>query len=112
MSKLKVCSVFGTRPEAIKMAPVVLELMSRENCEHRLIVTGQHRAMLDQMLVLFGLKPDYDLNIKLARQTLTQITTRALEGMMETLADAKPDVLLVHGDTSTSFVGALAGYYS
>ncbi|MFA6449072.1 MAG: UDP-N-acetylglucosamine 2-epimerase (non-hydrolyzing) [bacterium] len=110
--KLKICSVFGTRPEAIKMAPVVLEAMKRESCEHRLIVTGQHRKMLDQMLELFGLKPDYDLNIMLERQTLTQITTRALEGMAEALADAKPDVLLVHGDTTTSFVGALAGYYA
>jgi len=112
MSKLKVCSVFGTRPEAIKMAPVVLELMKRGECEHRLIVTGQHRAMLDQMLALFGLKPDYDLNIMLERQTLTQITCRALEGMERAFAEEKPDVVLVHGDTTTSYVGALAAYYA
>jgi UDP-N-acetylglucosamine 2-epimerase (non-hydrolysing) len=111
MAKLKVCSVFGTRPEAIKMAPVVLELLRRGECEHRLIVTGQHRAMLDQMLALFGLKPDYDLNIMLARQTLTQITTRALEGMMNVLEETRPDVVLVHGDTTTSFVASLAAYY-
>lgn len=112
MEKLKVCSVFGTRPEAIKMAPVVLELLKRPECDHKLIVTGQHRAMLDQMLALFGLKPDYDLNIMLARQTLTQITTRALEGMMGVLEEARPDVVLVHGDTSTSFVASLAAYYA
>ncbi len=109
--KLKVCTVFGTRPEAIKMAPVVLELQKRKDCEHVLIVTGQHRSMLDQMLDLFGLKPDYDLDIMLDRQTLTQVTTRALDGMESVLSEIAPDVVLVHGDTTTSFVGALAAYY-
>lgn len=112
MKKLKVCSVFGTRPEAIKMAPVVLEAMSRENCEHHLIVTAQHRSMLDQMLALFGLTPDTDLNVMRERQTLTQVTTRVLEGMEGAFAGTKPDVVLVHGDTTTSFAAALAAYYA
>jgi UDP-N-acetylglucosamine 2-epimerase (non-hydrolysing) len=112
MKKLKVCSVFGTRPEAIKMAPVALELARRPQIDHAIIVTGQHRAMLDQMLSLFSLKPDIDLNIMLDRQTLTQVTTRALDGMERALEAIAPDVVLVHGDTTTSFVGALAAYYA
>ncbi|HPI77424.1 MAG TPA: UDP-N-acetylglucosamine 2-epimerase (non-hydrolyzing) [bacterium] len=112
MKKLKVCSVFGTRPEAIKMAPVALELARRPQIDHKIVVTGQHRAMLDQMLSLFGLKPDIDLNIMLDRQTLTQVTTRALEGMERALETISPDIVLVHGDTTTSFVGALASYYA
>jgi UDP-N-acetylglucosamine 2-epimerase (non-hydrolysing) len=112
MAKLRVCCVFGTRPEAIKMAPVVLELQRREECESHLIVTGQHREMLDQMLSLFRLSPDADLAVMSERQTLTQVTTRVLEGMEREFAEAKPDVVLVHGDTTTSFAGALAAYYS
>jgi UDP-N-acetylglucosamine 2-epimerase (non-hydrolysing) len=112
MHRIKVCSVFGTRPEAIKMAPVVLELQSRANdFEHVLVVTGQHRAMLDQMLSLFGLTPDHDLDIMQARQTLTHVTTATLTRIEDVFKKVRPDVVLVHGDTSTSFVSGLAAYY-
>ncbi len=110
--KLKVCSIFGTRPEAVKMGPVVLELLARPEIDHTLVVTGQHRSMLDQMLRLFSLDPDYDLDIMSARQTLTQVTTRIIEGMEKVFAGSKPDIVLVHGDTTTSFAGALAAYYA
>ena len=110
--KLKVMAVFGTRPEAIKMAPVVLELSKHaEEIEPVIAVTAQHREMLDQVLNLFQLKPDYDLNIMSAGQTLFDITSRALLGLNEVLSDAKPDIVLVHGDTTTTFAGALAAYY-
>ena len=113
MSKIKVMTVFGTRPEAIKMAPLVLELEKHpDEIESIVCVTAQHREMLDQVLDIFGIKPDYDLDIMKSRQTLIGITTRVLEGLDEVIKEAKPDIVLVHGDTSTSFVGALAGFYN
>lgn len=111
MKKLKVMTIFGTRPEAIKMAPVVLELAKHSEIQPITAVTAQHREMLDQVLNLFNLKPDYDLNIMSAGQTLFDITSRALLGLNEVLTDAKPDIVLVHGDTTTTFAGALAAYY-
>ncbi|HWJ02610.1 MAG TPA: UDP-N-acetylglucosamine 2-epimerase (non-hydrolyzing) [Verrucomicrobiae bacterium] len=106
-------TVFGTRPEAIKMAPVVKELERHpEQIESIVTVTAQHREMLDQVLDLFGIKPNYDLNIMQAQQTLHDITSRALLGLRDVLAEAKPDMILVHGDTTTTFVAALAGYYA
>ncbi|WP_053983165.1 non-hydrolyzing UDP-N-acetylglucosamine 2-epimerase [Niameybacter massiliensis] len=109
--KIRVMSVFGTRPEAIKMAPLVKELEKNDNIENLVCVTAQHREMLDQVLEIFDIKPDYDLNIMKDRQTLTGITTRVLEGMEGVLEEAKPDIVLVHGDTSTTFVTALAAFY-
>ena len=109
--KLKVMTVFGTRPEAIKMAPVILELSRHEEFEPIVAVTAQHREMLDQVLNLFKLKPNYDLNIMSEGQTLFDITSRALLGLHEVLDDAKPDIVLVHGDTTTTFAGALAAFY-
>ena len=109
--KIRVMSVFGTRPEAIKMAPLVKELDKSEHVENLVCVTAQHREMLDQVLEIFDIKPDYDLNIMKDRQTLTGITTRVLEGMESVLEEAKPDIVLVHGDTSTTFVTALAAFY-
>ena len=111
MKKLKVMSVFGTRPEAIKMAPVVLELNSRPEIESLVAVTAQHREMLDQVLMLFDIRPDFDLNIMSEGQTLFDITSRALLGLDKVFCAAKPDVVLVHGDTTTTFAGALAAFY-
>lgn len=111
MEKIKVMTVFGTRPEAVKMAPLVLELESREDIESIVCVTAQHREMLDQILELFGIKPRYDLNIMKKNQTLSDITGRVLSGLDEVLNEAKPDIVLVHGDTSTTFAGALAAFY-
>ena len=111
MRKLKVMSVFGTRPEAIKMAPVVLELKKYSQIESVVAVTAQHREMLDQVLKLFNIHPDFDLNIMSEGQTLFDITSRALLGLDKVLTAANPDVVLVHGDTTTTFVGALAAYY-
>lgn len=111
MKKVKVMAVFGTRPEAIKMCPLVLELKKYENIEPVVCVTAQHREMLDQVLDAFGIKPDYDLDIMKTRQSLAGITTRVLEGMEDVLKKEKPDIVLVHGDTSTSFVAALAAFY-
>ena len=111
MKKLKVMSVFGTRPEAIKMAPVVLELCKYPQIESLVAVTAQHREMLDQVLNLFDIRPDFDLNIMSEGQTLFDITDRALLGLDKVFAAAKPDVILVHGDTTTTFAGALAAYY-
>jgi len=108
---IKVMTVFGTRPEAIKMCPLVKELESRDGIESIVCVTAQHRQMLDQVLKLFEITPDYDLNIMRDRQTLTGITTRALEGLEQVLEEAKPDLVLVHGDTTTTFAGSLAAYY-
>ena len=108
---IKVMTVFGTRPEAIKMAPVVLELQKSAEFEPVVAVTAQHRDMLDQVLHLFRIKPDYDLDIMAAQQTLFDITTRALTGLNKVLTSAKPDIVLVHGDTTTTFAGALAAYY-
>ena len=110
--KIKVMSIFGTRPEAIKMAPVVRELMRHtDTIETRTLVTAQHREMLDQVLHLFHITPDYDLNIMAAGQTLFDITTRAMLGINEVFQKERPDLVLVHGDTTTTFAGALAAYY-
>jgi len=112
MKKIKVMSVFGTRPEAIKMAPLVKELESREEIESIVCVTAQHREMLDQVLETFQIKPNYDLNIMKQGQTLGDITTRALTGLEEVIKESKPDIVLVHGDTTTTFAGALAAFYN
>lgn len=112
MNKIKVMSVFGTRPEAIKMAPLVKELESRDEIESIVCVTAQHREMLDQVLETFNIKPDYDLNIMKQGQTLSEVTTRALMGLEEVLKESKPDIVLVHGDTTTTFAGALAAFYN
>lgn len=111
MKKIKVMSVFGTRPEAIKMCPLVLELQKYDEIESIVCVTAQHREMLDQVLELFNITPDYDLDIMKTRQSLAGITTRVLEGMEDVLKKERPDIVLVHGDTSTSFVAALAAFY-
>lgn len=112
MKRLKVMTIFGTRPEAIKMAPVVLELQKHpDQIQASVAVTAQHREMLDQVLNLFAIRPDYDLNIMSQGQTLFDITSRALTGLNQVLAEAKPDIVLVHGDTTTTFVGALAAFY-
>ena len=108
---MKVLTVFGTRPEAIKMAPLVLALQGDARFESALCVTGQHREMLDQVLSLFALTPDYDLNIMKPGQDLTDVTSAILQGMRGVLADAKPDLVLVHGDTATTFAASLAAYY-
>ena len=110
-NKIKVMAVFGTRPEAIKMAPVVLELKRQPQIETTVAVTAQHREMLDQVLRLFKIKPDYDLDIMSAGQTLFDITEKALAGLNKVLQEVKPNIVLVHGDTTTTFVGALAAYY-
>ena len=110
-NKLKVMSVFGTRPEAIKMCPLVNELQKCPDIESIVCLTGQHRQMLDQVTEIFNVKADYDLNIMRPRQTLTTITADSLLGIEDVLKEAKPDVVLVHGDTSTSFVVALAAFY-
>ena len=107
----KIMVVFGTRPEAIKMCPLVNELKSRENIITKVCVTGQHRQMLDQVLEAFSVEPDYDLSIMKDKQTLFDITTNILNRIREVLETEKPDVVLVHGDTSTTFVTALACYY-
>lgn len=111
MSKIKVMSVFGTRPEAIKMAPLVLELKKRPEIESICCVTAQHREMLDSVMEIFDLRADYDLNIMEPQQTLTTITTKALNRMEAVIEQTKPDLILVHGDTSTTFAGALAAFY-
>ena len=108
---MKVMSVFGTRPEAIKMCPLVLELEKNPEIESIVCLTGQHREMLDQVMQIFGIKAQYDLNIMRPKQTLTTITTSVLEKFEEVLIKERPDVVLVHGDTSTSFVAALAAFY-
>jgi len=110
MSK-KIMLVFGTRPEAIKMCPLVKELKTRKNVETLVCVTGQHRGMLQQVLDAFGVVPDYDLAIMQERQTLFDITTRVLQGMKDVLEKERPDAVLVHGDTSTTFAAALACFY-
>ncbi len=111
MKRLKVMTVFGTRPEAIKMAPLALELSRRPELEAVCCVTAQHREMLDSVLDIFGLKPDYDLNVMEPRQTLSTIAAKCLNGMDGVLEQARPDLVLVHGDTSTTFAGALAAFY-
>jgi len=109
---IKVLSIFGTRPEAIKMAPLVLELERDKDIESIVCVTAQHREMLDQVLNAFKIVPDYDLNIMQQGQTLADITTRALNGLDSVIKECNPDVVLVHGDTSTAMVGALAAFYN
>lgn len=112
MKKIKVMSIFGTRPEAIKMAPLVKELERREETESIVCVTAQHRQMLDQVLETFDITPDYDLNIMSQGQTLSDITTRALKGLEGVIKEVEPDIVLVHGDTTTTFAGALAAFYN
>lgn len=109
---IKVMSIFGTRPEAIKMAPLVKELEKRKEIESIVCVTAQHREMLDQVLETFEIKPDYDLNIMKQGQTLGEVTTRALNGLEQVIKESKPDIVLVHGDTTTTFAGALAAFYN
>ena len=111
MKPIRVMTIFGTRPEAIKMAPLVLELQKRADIQSICCVTAQHREMLDAVLEIFRLTPDYDLNIMEPRQTLSTITTKCLLGMEGVLEQAGPDLVLVHGDTSTTFAGALAAFY-
>lgn len=111
MKKIKIMSVFGTRPEAIKMAPLVKCLAEREYFESICCLTGQHREMLDSVMEIFDLKGDYDLNIMEKRQTLSTITTKTILGMDDVIDQAQPDMILVHGDTSTTFAGALAAFY-
>ncbi len=111
MKPITVMTIFGTRPEAIKMAPLALELARHPDIRPLCCVTAQHREMLDSVLNIFGLKPDFDLNIMQPRQSLSSITSRCLTGMDQVLEEAKPDLVLVHGDTSTTFAGALAAFY-
>ena len=112
MNKIKVMTIFGTRPEAIKMAPLVKELESRDEIESIVCVTAQHREMLDQVLKAFEIEPDYDLNIMKSGQTLVDITSRALKKIDEVIKIAKPDIVLVHGDTTTTLAGSLAAFYN
>lgn len=110
--KKKVMSIFGTRPEANKMCPLVKELESREEIESLVCVTAQHREMLDQMLAAFDVHPQYDLDIMEKQQTLTTITSKAMLGLEKVFQEAKPDIVLVHGDTTTTFASALAAFYN
>ena len=112
MKKIKVMTIFGTRPEAIKMAPLVKELEKREEIESVVCVTAQHRQMLDQVLETFNITPDYDLNIMKQGQTLVDITTRALQSLSEVISQVKPNIVLVHGDTTTTLSGSLAAFYN
>lgn len=111
MKQIKVMTVFGTRPEAIKMAPLVLKLKSDARFEEVTVVTAQHREMLDQVLDIFKIKPDYDFNIMHKNQTLADITTKVMTMLTDTIKKEKPDVVLVHGDTTTSFAASLATFY-
>jgi UDP-N-acetylglucosamine 2-epimerase (non-hydrolysing) len=112
-NQLKVMTVFGTRPEAIKMAPLVKELAKNDDkIESIVTVTAQHREMLDQVLKIFEIQPDYDLNIMKDRQSLIDVTTRSLEGLNKVFQEVKPDIVLVHGDTTTTFVASLAAFYN
>ena len=108
---MKVLTVFGTRPEAIKMAPLVQALASTPGIQARTCVTGQHRQMLDQVLELFCIQPEYDLNVMQPRQTLSMVTSQVLLGMQPVLQDFNPDLVLVHGDTATTFAATLAAFY-
>ncbi len=112
MKKVKVLTIFGTRPEAIKMAPLVKELERRIEVESVVCVTAQHRQMLDQVLNTFEIDPDYDLNIMKPEQTLVDITTRALKSLDKVIQQVKPDIVLVHGDTTTTLVGSIAAFYN
>ena len=112
MSDIKVMTIFGTRPEAIKMAPLALERERRPGIQALCCVTAQHRQMLDQVLEAFAITPDYDLDIMKPGQTLSDITARVLQGLEGVIQEVKPDMVLVHGDTTTTFAGALAAYYA
>lgn len=112
MDRLKAMVVFGTRPEAIKMAPLVKELKKHDQIETTVCVTAQHRQMLDQVLEIFDIVADFDLDIMKDRQTLVDITTRGLEGLNKVFEEVKPDIVLVHGDTTTTFIGSLAAFYN
>ncbi|MCO6018212.1 UDP-N-acetylglucosamine 2-epimerase (non-hydrolyzing) [Carnobacterium divergens] len=113
MKKIKVMTIFGTRPEAIKMAPLVLELERQsDRFESIVVVTAQHRQMLDQVLSIFNIKPDYDLNVMKDRQTLAQITANVLIGLEDVMKEAKPDIVLVHGDTTTTFAAGISAFYN
>lgn len=112
MDRIKVMTIFGTRPEAIKMAPLVKELEGRNEIESIVCVTAQHREMLDQVLTVFNIKPNYDLNIMKQGQTLSEITSRVLQGLEEVIKKEKPNIILVHGDTTTTFAGSLAAFYN
>jgi UDP-N-acetylglucosamine 2-epimerase (non-hydrolysing) len=112
LDKLKATVVFGTRPEAIKMAPLVKELKKYDQIETTVCITAQHRQMLDQVMDIFDIKADYDLDIMKDRQTLVDITTRGLEGLNKVFSEVKPDIVLVHGDTTTTFIGSLAAFYN
>lgn len=109
---IKVLTIFGTRPEAIKMAPLIKELEKREETQSIVCVTAQHREMLDQVLNAFNINPDYDLNIMQQGQTLSEITTRSIQGLDAIIKKVNPDIVLVHGDTSTTFSGALVAFYN
>ena len=109
---IKVMTIFGTRPEAIKMAPLVKELENRKEIKSIVCVTAQHREMLDQVLNIFKIKPDYDLNIMKQGQSLSEITSRVLLGLEEIIKKEEPNIILVHGDTTTTFAGALAAFYN
>ncbi len=109
---IKVMTIFGTRPEAIKMAPLVKELENRKEIKSIVCVTAQHREMLDQVLNIFKIKPDYDLNIMKQGQSLSEITSRVLLGLEEVIKKEEPNIILVHGDTTTTFAGALAAFYN
>ena len=112
MKKKRILAVFGTRPEAVKMCPLVGELKKREGLETAVCVTGQHREMLDGVLGTFGVVPDFDLDIMKERQTLFDITSGVTDGLRPVLEEVRPDILLVQGDTSTAFAAALAAFYS
>lgn len=113
MRKIKVMTIFGTRPEAIKMAPLVKELNKQSNRFDSIVtVTAQHREMLDQVLHTFGIKPDYDMNIMKENQTLLEITSNVLMGLDKIMKEAKPDIVLVHGDTTTTFAASISAYYN
>ncbi len=112
MRKIKIMTIFGTRPEAIKMAPLVQELKSRSEIETQVCVTAQHREMLDQVLDIFHIQPDFDLNIMKKNQSLSDITTEVIKGLEDIIASSKPDMVLVHGDTTTTFAGSLAAFYA
>lgn len=112
MTKKKILTVFGTRPEAIKMAPLVHALAADDRFEAKCCVTAQHREMLDQVLELFEITPDYDLNLMKAGQTLNDVTARIVQELKPVLQEFQPDVVLVHGDTATTFAASLAAYMS
>ena len=112
MAKIKVLTIFGTRPEAIKMAPLIKELEKEDSIESIVCVTAQHREMLDQVLDIFNIVPGYDLNIMKKNQTLVDITSEALINLDKVIKKEKPDLVLVHGDTTTTLAGSLAAFYN